>query len=413
MPFQFAYKNWLSLGPKIGFPSLITQQVSDHIREVTIADSHLLSSSEGEPTSSGGASTQETDQSQRSPMSSFDLNDDVSGVHFDPDKHLANGLNPETPTGTMAQLGLPDSALSSTAFTGPFPLLTPEAVNIHRREILQPEVLKNLMSQTWPSSVQIRGVAPDYGKFIHEFWNSDQLKKVVSEAAGAELEPVMDYEIAHANIQIKPSGPSPFDQLMAFPREITASEVVIDSNQHDAPKLPEEKDMVVEWHKDCYPFVVIVMLSDPQGMSGGETVVRMGDGSHKFVKSPGVGQALVFQGGQILHAALPTINSSERITLVTSFRPKLSVPKGLFYDMSHLGNVRRYSNLTVLYEQWQDYRFDVMIAHMAHMDKKMLEDQLARKRFDVDEYMVWRAALDQYYQKTIEEMVPEEQVKKG
>ena len=269
------------------------------------------------------------------------------------------------------------------------------------------------MSQTWAASVQIRGVAPTYGKFIYEFWNSDKLKNVVSQAAGAELEPVMDYEIAHANIQINPNGPSPFDQLMAFPREITASEVVIDSNQHDAPALPEEKDMVFGWHKDCYPFVVIVMLSDPLGMSGGETVVRMGDGSHKFVKSPGIGQALVFQGGQIVHAALPTINSSERITLVTSFRPKLSVPKGLLYDMSHLGNVRRYSNLTVLYQQWKKYRFDMMIANMEQMIKKTRENLRAGHVVDLYEIDEFNAALDQYEKKTFEEMVPQEQVKQG
>ena len=104
-----------------------------------MVDQRQPSLSVGKLAFSGVASTQEIDQSQQSSfssMSSFGWNDDSPQVHFDPDKHLANGLKPETPTGTMAQLGLPDSVLSSTAFTGPFPLLTPEAVNIHRREIL-------------------------------------------------------------------------------------------------------------------------------------------------------------------------------------------------------------------------------------------------------------------------------------
>lgn len=52
----------------------------------------------------------------------------------------------------------------------------------------------------------------------------------------------MDLEIGHINIS------------------------VIDKNS--------SKNAVVNWHKDSYPFVCVLMLSDTTGMQGGETVLK-------------------------------------------------------------------------------------------------------------------------------------------
>lgn len=77
----------------------------------------------------------------------------------------------------------------------------------------------------------------------------------------------------------------------------------------------------------------------------------------------------MFQGSRILHAALPTLDSSERITIVTSFRPKFSnaIPLPLSADISHLGNVRGYSLLSELHYQWTVYRLKVAKASIANM----------------------------------------------
>ncbi|KKY23825.1 hypothetical protein UCRPC4_g02638 [Phaeomoniella chlamydospora] len=288
-----------------------------------------------------------------------------SGVDtpFDPEIHLvANSISDDTPTATMESLGIEESPLTSVAYTGPFPLLTLDAVKIHRKTVFNNDVLENCKSQTWSHSIQLRGMTPTYSKFMHQFWNSDEVKTVISKAAGVELEPVMDYEICHANMQVQHSND---DLTPSSSRE---------------PKLPSQEDMIVEWHKDCYPFVVILMLSDPKGMSGGETVIRKGDGSLMFVKAPEIGQVLVFQGGRIEHAALPADGSlSERITLVTSFRPKIEnakIPNALACDISHLGNVRRYSLLSELYYQWTMSRFSNVQAAIENKKQEL------RKKYD-------------------------------
>jgi hypothetical protein len=86
--------------------------------------------------------------------------------------------------------------------------------------------------------------------------------KIVSEIAGVDLVHNIDYDIGHINVSI------PGKKL-----------------QHKT--VPEhERDAVVGWHKDSYPFVCVLMLSDTAGMVGGETAIKTGNGEIKKIKSP-------------------------------------------------------------------------------------------------------------------------------
>ena len=50
---------------------------------------------------------------------------------------------------------------------------------------------------------------------------------------------------------------------------------------------PWEDDMpVVGWHRDSYPFVCVLMLSDCTNMVGGETALRTGTGEVIKVRGP-------------------------------------------------------------------------------------------------------------------------------
>lgn len=69
-----------------------------------------------------------------------------------------------------------------------------------------------------------------------------------------------------------------------------------------------------------------------------------------------VGSAIMMQGGLINHVALKALGAGERITMVTSFRPKN--PDA--YDGSNLGNVKKVSDHDRLYEQWTRYRVEVL-----------------------------------------------------
>ena len=97
------------------------------------------------------------------------------------------------------------------------------------------------------------------------------------------------------------------------------------------------------------------MLSDVEGMKGGETEIRRGDGEAIKAIGPSLGNCVMMQGGYINHCALPCENASERITMVTSFRPKRPTE-----DITSLRNIRNCSNNFELYHQYAASRVDLV-----------------------------------------------------
>ena len=109
--------------------------------------------------------------------------------------------------------------------------------------------------------------------FTYAAWNSPELISRISEVAGIDLIPSIDYEIANINISF--SGGS-----AAQPQP-----------QSDAVKAPEDplapdSATAFAWHYDSFPFVCVVMLSDCTDMVGGETALRMPSGEVMKVRGP-------------------------------------------------------------------------------------------------------------------------------
>lgn len=209
----------------------------------------------------------------------------TAGVRFEPTKHLS--YTPPSGTLKMEDLGYERTVLSEVAHTQPFPLLSYEGILAHRREIFSQESLENCLHHTRPGSAQIRGMAPRYAPFIHEFWHSPEVLKIVSENAGIDLVPVMDYEISHTNVQMGPGG---LDTVRATPIEPPVATddalVAFQKNKPKATTTTDQSKPIIEWHKDSHPFVCVVMLSDAQHMVGGETELACGDGRTVKVKAP-------------------------------------------------------------------------------------------------------------------------------
>ena len=82
------------------------------------------------------------------------------------------------------------------------------------------------------------------------------------------------------------------------------------------------------------------------------------------------GSAVILQGRYITHTAAPAANMPERITIVTSFRPK----DPTLLDETTNANIRNKSHLTELYYQWTTYRLDVL-AQRAHIAAKELREK--------------------------------------
>ena len=104
-----------------------------------------------------------------------------------------------------------------------------------------------------------------HGKFIYEAWKHPETLAIISKIAGVDLVPVMDYEIGHINLSIPGKR-----------------------REHDSNVLISEDDekAIVGWHRDSYPFVCVLMMSDTTGMIGGETALRTGYGDIKKVRGP-------------------------------------------------------------------------------------------------------------------------------
>lgn len=86
----------------------------------------------------------------------------------------------------------------------------------------------------------------------------------ISEVAGVDLIPSIDFEIGNVNISFG-------DGTTATWNRTTDS---------------EDGTSAVAWHYDSFPFVCVTMLSDCNGMVGGETALRRPDGHIMKVRGP-------------------------------------------------------------------------------------------------------------------------------
>ena len=100
--------------------------------------------------------------------------------------------------------------------------------------------------------------------FTYAAWKSPELIEKISQVAGIDLIPSIDYEIANINVSIN-------NQTVS----------VIDNNKSCDDDLP-----AFAWHYDSFPFVCVVMLSDCTDMIGGETALRTPSGEVLTVRGP-------------------------------------------------------------------------------------------------------------------------------
>ena len=134
---------------------------------------------------------------------------------------------------------------------------------------------------------EIRGAAR-YNKFIKEFWESAEVSAAASDAIGMEVGPTMELELGHTNFQM--------------------------------PQSSMGENAVDGWHYDSNcPFVIIVMLSETEGMEGGETGFATADGTEMRIRYPGPGWAVAMQvgwgGGRLACRMSPSLT-----TTTTHFR---------------------------------------------------------------------------------------------
>ncbi|GAA5865192.1 hypothetical protein JCM8547_008309 [Rhodosporidiobolus lusitaniae] len=273
---------------------------------------------------------------------------------------------------TMSELKLEGQGISDVGVTAPFPLFTREGVTALRREIFSEAVYDKYSLESPITAFQGREFPKEVCPFIHEAWSSPEVLAAVSEAAGIDLVPIMDLEFGSTNFQL-PSGLDR-DGFLSTSHDPKPQPLMTAEQDKEAREKAEadsgDGSSFVKYHRDAYPFVAVLMLSDVHGMHGGETAVRTGDGRTLKVRGPSVGSCVVLQGRHITHAALRAYGAGERCTLVTSFRAR----DPMVNDASVLPTIRIISKKNRLNYQWTDYRFKLLSERFAIMAKQ-LEDK--------------------------------------
>ncbi|KAJ0356918.1 hypothetical protein COL154_010650 [Colletotrichum chrysophilum] len=314
---------------------------------------------------------------------------------FNPDQHLAFVEEPKKLT--LKDVSLPeDIGISPVACSEPFPLFTEEAIQTMRQEIFTTEVWENCLHSTSFAPCQLRGHCPKYAPFMDQAWNNPKTLEVISKVAGVDLIPNIQYEVGNINISIQKAA----------------------SDEDKAAAKSGDNTSVTKWHYDAFPFVCVVMMSDATNMLGGETALKTGTGEVLKVRGPQMvsktsrwpsvsqltllkGYAVILQGRYVEHQALAAIGGAERITMITSFRPRDPCVK----DDSVLTSIRPISELSELYYQWAKYRAEVVRARLDAMLNTLEEDHDDGKQTDVRGIKQFLLQNEEYFAITNKEIV--------
>lgn len=119
--------------------------------------------------------------------------------------------------------------------------------------------------------------------------------------------------------------------------------------------------------------------------------------------------AAVLQGRYITHQALRALGATERITAVTSFRPKSSFVR----DDTVLTTTRPISDLSALYFEFSEYRFDMLIDRFQAQLRKLRADDRAGKKMDLAKLRKFITEQAEFLERMNKEMVDYDSVVKG
>ncbi|KAI9809859.1 MAG: hypothetical protein M1825_000292 [Sarcosagium campestre] len=314
-------------------------------------------------------------------------------MSFIPEEHLA--FVAPAKVHTMQDIGLSsDTGVSDTAVSEPFPLFSTKAVEMMRKEALSEDVWQHCQYKSNLAACQLRGFCPKFGPFTHAAWTSSETLAIISGIAGVDLVPSMDFEIGHVNISVKSE------------EEVREELRVLSNPEEGAAKVGKP---IVDWHTDSYPFVCVLMLSDASKMVGGETALKKPSGEIVKVRGPQMGSAVVLQGRYIEHQALKALGTSERMTMVTSFRPRSPFVR----DDTVLATVRGISDLPELYSQFSEYRLEILSKRIGQELDKLRCRRHESKALDVKGLKAFLRDQQEFLKRTDEEMVNEEDVQKG
>ena len=106
---------------------------------------------------------------------------------------------------------------------------------------------------------------------------------------------------------------------------------------------------------------------------------------------------------------MKAIGCNERITMVTSFRPRSAFNK----DDTVLTTVRAISDLSELYSQYTEYRFEMLEERIRAHLKEIRDRKRARRGFNTATTKAFIAEQKSFLDSMLKEMVDDDKVIKG
>ncbi len=277
----------------------------------------------------------------------------------------------------MSELGVAGEGTSDLCTTGPFQLATlaaDAAVLELRRELLQPSTLARRM-HWWPRSPAcLRGFTKAEAPFTHAFWTSPQVIGIMESFTKIDLEVSLPYEIGHTNVQVGFGGREALKDQSIRPVPVP---VGWEEKAGEFDNVP-----VDNWHTDSFPYSVVMMLSNTENMVGGETALRLPDGSVKKLRGATLGSAIFIQGKFVQHAALRAYGTDERITMVCPYRAASPMKR----DDTEITNSLQLSYLNELYGHFALERFKVLKKKSEYMIAKLEELKREAKEKEPENY---------------------------
>lgn len=117
----------------------------------------------------------------------------------------------------------------------------------------------------------------------------------------------------------------------------------------------------------------------------------------------------MLQGRYIEHQALRALGSTERVTMVTSFRPKCHT----FRDDTVLTTVRPISNLSELYYQFSEYRLEILEERIRDQLKAMRDTERSGRKMNTKALKAFLHDQEMFLAHMNKEMIDDAFVTKG
>ncbi|KAH0351790.1 hypothetical protein KCU83_g4017, partial [Aureobasidium melanogenum] len=311
---------------------------------------------------------------------------------FDPKIHL--DYSPPKKVYPLADLKLEPREFSTPiAATAPFQLLSKEGVLAYRRALFAPDVLDECAVSPYLNTLIVRDAAKK-SKFLHDFWNHPETLRILSGLMQAPLVPIFKIEEGFVSVQTKSSR-----NIEEMKKEVSIEpdHRLTELSEHDRNADPFKSGSIIPWHFDSYPYACIIMLSHTDGMVGGETFIKCGDGTITKVEGPKYGCAYIIQGGILEHLASRAKGVKERIASVASFRANVDG----FYDISFTTNTRPMTNTQDLHREWAAYRLNFLKKEIEATLEKVKNNQIS-----TEDFHVFGKRQVSYMQQTYRQMVP-------